>query len=31
MGYFVKVVDSINIYIEDNNLISTKTILFIHG
>ena len=31
MGYYVKVEENVNIYIEDSNPTSTKTILFIHG
>ncbi len=31
MGYYVMVENDVNIYVEDINPISTKTILFIHG
>ncbi len=31
MGYYVKVEENVNIYIEDSNPTATKTILFIHG
>ncbi len=31
MGYYVKVEENVNIYVEDSNPTATKTILFIHG